>query len=282
MHQHALAPVIRLGHSPGPVIELDPGSVLDLRSVFAGGTDWAPGLEIVDDGDPRIWHSLQGFLFTAGPDHARHPEPFDAGEGHYPLHGSAASHPAQDIRVADDGMSCSARIPVHLAAGGVGLIERQWHVDERGVVHLADRLTNSGSKPFAPMMLYHMNIGGRLFAAETRLEGEMLARGGMPWRFFDDPGGVFCVPAGEGEGWAEVRLGPVPGAGGLTLRVMFDSASLPFLQVWRNQRPGINVFGIEPVSHRWEKRPVLEAAGELTLLQPGDSRAYGLRFSFSA
>lgn len=272
--------MIRLQRSSALAIELDPGSVLDLRGVHAGGVDWAPGLAIVDDGDPRIWHALQGFLFTVGPDHIRHPEPFDAGEGRHPLHGSASGHPATDIVVEADGAACSAVIPMRLVQGGEAVLHRRWEIDEAGVVHLFDRLENSGTRPYPPMMLYHINIGSRLFGPETRLSGAMLDGGGMGWRYGAEPGSVFCMPA-DGAERAEVRLGPVAAAGGRTLCVSFDTATLPHLQIWRKQADGIGVFGIEPCSHRWEKRPVLREAGELTPLQPGESRDYALRFSFS-
>lgn len=271
---------IRLQRTADLWIELDSTSVLDLRSVQAGGVDWAPGLAIVDDGDPRIWHALQGFLFTVGPDHIRHPEPFDAGEGRYPLHGSASGHPACDITVEEGGAACRAVIPMRLAEGGEATLHRRWHIDEAGTVHLSDRLVNSGARAFPPMMLYHINIDSRLFGPETRLDGAMIDGGGLPWRYGREPGSVFCVPASEGPE-AEVRLGPVPAAQGLTLAVSFDTATIPHLQIWRNQAEGIAVFGIEPCSHRWEKRPVLREAGELVALQPGESRDYALRFSFS-
>lgn len=265
----------------GPRIALDPASVLDLRGVWAGGANWAPGLEIVDDGDPRIWHSLQGFLFTAGPEHFRHPEPLPSGDGRYPLHGSLAGHPARNIQL-DQGLSaCSADVPVSLADGGRATLYRRWEIGSDGMVCLSDRLVNTGDQAFAPMLLYHMNIGGRLLDRGTRLAGDMLDGGGFPWDFRDDPGGVFCVAAAaQADGFARISLGPVSAAGDLTLEVAFDSASLPYLQIWRCRREGVNVLGIEPCSHRWEKRAMLEAAGEMPLLLPGETRHYALRFRF--
>lgn len=274
---------IEIGREGGPRIVLDTGSVLDLRSVHAGGTDWAPGLAIVDDGDARIWHSLQGFLFTAGPEHRGHPEPLDNGGGRYPLHGSFASNPAEDVEIGEDGAFCRARVPVALPDGGEACLHREWSIDASGTVHLKDRVENTGSTPFPPMMLYHMNIGTRLFGPETRFEGDMLGDGGIHWDFADEEVSVRCVPAAQSAGQgglAEVRMGPVPGASGMSLVVRFDTASLPQLQFWRNRQPGIHVFGIEPCSHRLEKRPALQAAGEMPVLQPGESRDYGLSFCF--
>lgn len=275
---------IEIGREAGPRVVLDTSSVLDLRSAYAGGVDWAPGLAIVDDGDARIWHSLQGFLFTAGPEHRGHPEPLENGEGRYPLHGSFASNPAVDVEVGEDGASCRARVPVQLPDGGKACLRREWSVDTAGTVHLKDRVENVGNTPFPPMMLYHMNIGTRLFGPETRFEGDMLEGGGIPWDFTDQEVSVSCVPATEAagpDGFAEVRMGPVPGASGMSLIVRFDTKSLPQLQFWRNRQPGIHVFGIEPCSHRLEKRPALQAAGEMPMLQPGESRDYGLSFRFA-
>lgn len=280
---HRMKDEIEIGRACGPRILLDPSSVLDLRSVHAGGVDWAPGRDIVDDGDARIFHSLQGFLFTAGPDHRGHPEPLPGGEGRYPLHGSFAANPARDIAVGADGASCRARVPLILADGSKAALHREWRIDEPGRVHLEDRLENTGMMSFPPMMLYHMNINTRLFGPQTRLSGAMLEEGGLFWDFGSEPVGVRCVPAqptSAEDGFAEVRMGPVPGACGLTLVVRFETAGLPHLQFWRNRQPGIHVFGIEPCSHRLEKRPVLEAAGEMTPLAPGESRRFSLSFAF--
>ncbi len=276
---------IEIARAGGPSVWLDPTSVLDLRSVFAGGADWAPGKDVVDDGDARIFYALEGFLFTAGPDHRGHPEPLDEGEGRYPLHGSFAAHPALDVKISDDGSACSARVPVKLADGGEAVLHREWRIDAAGVVHLNDRLENTGAKAFPPMMLYHMNIGTRLFGPETRFAGRMFEDGGLSWDFDESEVSVRCLPVedvAEADGFATVKMGPVPGASNLTLTVGFDVSTLPQLQFWRNRQPGIHVFGIEPCSHRLEKRPVLKAAGEMDLLQPGEARAYALRFSFSA
>ena len=80
----------------GPKLTLDESSVLDIGACIVEGNNLAPGRAIPDDGDPRIDHSLEGFLFTCGPDHIRHPELMpDSFEGRrYPLHGSLSSHPA--------------------------------------------------------------------------------------------------------------------------------------------------------------------------------------------
>ncbi len=268
----------------GPSLTLDRSSVLDIGACIVGGVDLAPGRAIPDDGDPRIDHSLEGFLFTCGPDHIRHPEPVGEGRGTYPLHGSFSSHPAEilSFETVEGNAEARAVVSVRLADGGSARLERLWRIDgETGEVQLSDRVTNSGEAPFPAMLMYHMNIGARHFDDGVRLSGAMLDGGGFPWTFGADPGGVFCVPAvKEGEPWAEVRLGPIRAIGGKTLRVRFRTDTLPFLQIWRNQQAPANVLGIEPVSHRWEPRSVLAERGELELLAPGEARDYALSFAF--
>ncbi|HEV7436622.1 MAG TPA: DUF4432 family protein [Pseudorhizobium sp.] len=271
----------------GPRLLLDETSVLDIGSCFVGEVDVAPGRAIPDDGDPRIDHSLEGFLFTCGPDHIRHPEPIPGRRDGktYPLHGSFSSHPAELLfwDVQDGGAECRAKVPVKLADDGLALLERHWRINgESGEVCLFDTVTNAGTKPFPAVQMYHMNIGAWLFDSEVKLNGKMLENGSLPWNFGEDPGGVFCVPAATDEsGWAEVNLGPIAAIGGATLKVKFRTDTLPHLQVWRNQHAPAHVLGIEPVSHRWVSRKELAEKGELKPLKPGESIDYALRFSFT-
>jgi hypothetical protein len=270
----------------GPRILLDESSVLDIGGCFVNDIDIAPGRAIPDDGDARIDHSLEGFLFTCGPDHIRHPVPIDGGADgvRYPLHGSFSSHPAEITfwEMQGDDAECHAHIPVVTADGGTALLERHWRIDSAtGEVCLQDRVTNTGPTPMARMHMYHMNIGAWLFDDAVHLSGAMLDGGQMPWNFGPDPGGVVCVPATrDGEVWAEVALGPIAAIGGSTLKVRFKTDTLPYLQIWRNQKAPAHVLGIEPVSHRLASREALAEAGELHWLQPGESAEYALRFAF--
>lgn len=271
----------------GPRLFLDQGSVLDIGSCFVGEVDIAPGRAIPDDGDPRIDHSLEGFLFTCGPDHIRHPEPI-AGRRDgkaYPLHGSFSSHPAEILfwDVQEGSAECRARVAVNLADGGTALLERYWRIDgETGETCLTDRVSNTGTKAFPAVQMYHMNIGAWLFDGDVRLSGEMLENGSLPWNFGEEPGGVFCVPAARRDAdWTEITLGPIAAIGAATLKVRFRTDTLPWLQVWRNQQAPAHVLGIEPVSHRWVSRKELAENGELTDLQPGQSVDYALRFAFA-
>jgi hypothetical protein len=277
--------MMELYAAKGPRLFLDETSVFDIGRMIIEGTDLSPGRAIPDDGDPRIDHSLEGFLFTCGPDHIRHPEPATRQEGRkYPLHGSFSANPAEVISFHNGTLSssASARIMVGLADGGRARLDRHWHIDgATGAVTLSDRVTNVGDKPFAPMLMYHMNTGARHFSNETKVSGAMFEESPISWRFGEGDGHVFCVSAVNEAGVASMALGPIAGAAGKTLHVSFETATLPFLQMWRNESAPANVVGIEPASHDWKPRQVLEETGALDVLAPGAFRNYGLRFLFA-
>ena len=268
----------------GPRLFLDETSVFDIGSIIVGGADLSPKRAIPDDGDPRIDHSLEGFLFTCGPDHIRHPEPLPGGKGRYPLHGSFSASPAEVTAFEVGGLSAfaSATVMTRLADGGLSKLDRRWHIDGvTGVVTLRDRVTNTGQSAFPAMMMYHMNIGGESLGDETRVRGAMIEAESLPWQFGDKDNFVFCVPAGGKDGFASLKLGPIPAAAGLTLNVDFETSTLPYLQMWRNIERPAYIIGIEPVSHDWTSRAELSERGALIPLEPGQSREYGLRFVFA-
>ncbi|NRP70444.1 hypothetical protein ILFOPFJJ_01324 [Ensifer psoraleae] len=267
---------------PGHLL-FDRSSALDIAAFVVDGTDLSPGSAIPSDGDPRIDRALAGFFFTCGPDHIRHPEPVEGQDGRrYPLHGSLAGTPVVRTEMSADATRCEALTAVDLACGGKATVERRWHMSEGGqCVVLEDRVTNIGASAFAPMMMYHMNIGGRLLGQETRVVSPSLESGSLEWRFGEGESAHLCTPAHAEDGWSEVALGPLPGLGGRRLIVRFRVDTLPFLQMWRCQRGGANVISIEPASHRLAKRGELAASGELSLIEPGQSRGYALAFAVS-
>src|SRR4051794_5188481 len=99
-------PITISGGSEGEFqILLDRQSALDIGAFVVDGVDISPGIAIPSDGDRRIDHALQGFLFTCGPDHIRHPEPIEGDtEGLlFPLHGSLCATPVGRTAMAETG-----------------------------------------------------------------------------------------------------------------------------------------------------------------------------------
>jgi hypothetical protein len=207
-------------------ILLDRQSALDIGAFTVDGVDLSPGTAIPSDGDRRIDHALQGFFFTCGPDHIRHPEPIvESGQGPmFPLHGSLCGSAVgrSEMSIAGEPAGCLADTEVQLADGGCALVSRRWTVNaETAEVMLFDRVTNTGGKPFAPMLMYHMNIGGWLLGDDTHIAGTMFSEEKRPWRFGEGESAHFCVPATETTdgGWAQVALGPFEPLSGRSLIV---------------------------------------------------------------
>lgn len=269
-----------------PVLFMDERSMFDIGACFVRGVDVAPGTAIPSDGDARIDHSLEGFLFTGGPDHIRHPEVIDPSDPSrkFPLHGSYAGHRASITHIEHSGndLYIEAEVPIFRADGVTNLLERQYHLDgSSGAVTLRDVIINTSQQPVPIFHLYHFNLAGSLLDEDVQLNGDMLDGGSLPWRFGAEPGGVFCLPAdSDGYDWAHVRLGPIKALQGRSLTISFRTDTLPHLQIWRNQNAPANVISIEPVSHRWVSRSQLADDGELDILQPGESRSFELRFAF--
>ena len=264
---------------------LDRQSALDIGAFVVDGVDLSPGTAIPSDGDRRIDHALQGFFFTCGPDHIRHPEPVEGSDDGniFPLHGSLCGTPVEQSQMSapDAPPGCSAQTEVLLANGGKARISRRWAVNaDTAEVTLCDRVTNIADTPFAPMLMYHINIGGWLAGEETRICGTMFADEKRAWRFGEGESAHFCLPAAPGaeDGWAHVALGPFEALAGRSLAVRFSTGTLPFLQMWRCQRSTADVISIEPVSHRLAKPTELAAADEMPMLEPGKTVEYALAF----
>ncbi|MBL8590743.1 MAG: DUF4432 family protein, partial [Methylobacteriaceae bacterium] len=97
--------------------------------------------------------------------------------------------------------------------------------------------------------------------------------GGAPARHVD------CVPAPAGP---DRRAAARIAGGAASVEIAFDPAALPHVQSWRRTEPGLNVFSIEPITHRLAPRAELEQSGEMRLLAPGESVAIACDLSFSA
>lgn len=158
--------MIEFAAASGPRLMLDETSVLDIGGCIVNGVDIAPKRAIPDDGDSQIDHSLEGFLFTCGPDHIRHRQPIpgrDDGKV-YPLHGSASGHAAKVLwtKFENGNAECRADIDITTVEGLPQRIERLWRIDgATGEVRLEDRVVNTSDRTVPTFLMYHMNTGGK-------------------------------------------------------------------------------------------------------------------------
>lgn len=220
------------------------------------------------DSERRFSTAFGGFLNTCGFDHIRQPA-----EGR-PLHGSAPFTPARLVTYGED---WEAMTPVLFCAGeavcwahgGLGYRFRR-RIEAPiggGSLSLRDRVTVIGAEPAPVMALYHFNLGYPMIGEKgtIALDGNDLAgplsvpeAAAMPASLHPTTGAQACC---------EVR--------GMAATILFnwDTAELPWLQLWRDLRPGTAVASVEPCTtgRREDGRNLTSP-----LLAPGESRSFAL------
>lgn len=194
-----------------------------------------------------------GALVTCGLSHIRQPA------GGQPLHGRLPFTPARITLCRERGglLEVEAEIVEARLGGPVMVLRRRIEAEAGGaVLRLRDEVENAGPAPAPFAILYHLNFGWPLVAPglSATLDGAPLEIAHAP----GDPDArpvVACVPASGGT----ARLASPEG---IAVSVTFDAATLPFLQLWHDLRPGVGVLALEPVSTPRDMPPPLLAPGE--------------------
>jgi hypothetical protein len=156
-----------------------------------------------------------------------------------------------------------------------------------------DRVQNFGRRPAPFTILYHINAGFPLLAADSELESSSVsvepydpasARLQEVRRFAppdaDLPGMGLdylhtMAPDADGRAWAALLnrgLRPRGGPAGLGLYLAFRADTLPYLSEWRMLAEGEYVVGLEPANTKVLNRAVLRREGRLPVLEPGETR----------
>jgi hypothetical protein len=242
-----------------------------------------------------------GLLTTCGMEHALFMAEDTAEHYHYPpkqterfgLHGRVSYLPARlaGYGACWDGDECTLWAEadiVQAAVFGENLILRRRVEakvgEDRLTIH--DEVTNSGWAPTPHMYLYHINIGFPALddGAEMLISASNpTPRGDHPvegYRRFHGPIAGYTEQVTEHDIHAEPD-GSVPVAianrgAGFGAYEVFNRNQLPRHFIWRMLGQGTYVVGIEPCTNRTSGRLPAREAGELIVLQPGESRAYDL------
>lgn len=226
----------------------------------------APGLHDAEaDGGTGIGRSLSGFLVTCGLAHSRQPA------GGAPLHGRLPLTPA---RLFASGVDWDAVPPLLFAEGEVveahldgpafRLRRRIEAAMGGGLVSLRDRVEDVTPEPRPLHLLYHLNLG-----YPTVCEGVAMTLNGEPMA---EAPGIECRSSGPGERFAAVLDAP-----GCALRIEGCAAALPYVQTWRDPRPGRGILAIEPATS--DRAPDgTSRAGPI--LAPGEAWRGGLDITF--
>lgn len=224
------------------------------------------------DGGRGFGRGFSGFLVTCGLEHARQPR-----DGN-PLHGRLPFTPARVIAAGEDWerglLFCEGEVVQAMHGGEVLKLRRRIEARIGGTaLWISDRVENSGPNTQAHSILYHFNLGYPAVQDGTTVElGETRVSG--PVRFaMSEAGRARCHAGGAGE--AVLRTGT--GGDALTVTFGFDTATLPFLQLWEDLRPHVGVVSIEPVATGLSADGVPDAP---IMLAPGERRSYSLSIGF--
>jgi hypothetical protein len=163
---------------------------------------------------------------------------------------------------------------------------------------IRDVVENAGFDPVPHMLLYHFNFGFPLLDAQTQIyfppatviprEPEVPIEGLGDWH----PPQAGCqervyyhenlFPGADGIAAVTVRNPHFPSTGRpLTVRLAWETGTLPVLVQWKMPGEGTHVLGIEPANCHVEGRASERARGSLVMLAPGQAVEYNLELSFS-
>ncbi len=258
--------------------------------------------------DPSANHGLEwlrtfggGLMTTCGLSHVGSPESDVSGTRG--LHGLVSNLPAEltlveqpDPALGTTRMALSGVIR-ESSVFGPHLELRRTISSELGLaeIRVDDQVINRGNQTVPHMLLYHCNLGYPLVdeGAELIWNGETRSRGRAQddVLFGGDHDYRHCPPplashAGTGEACGFIRpaadtsgrcrTGIRNRALGLDLQIEFDPAQLPCLTNWQHWGLGEYVTGLEPGTHYPVGQGAARQAGELIMLEPGESRSYSL------
>ena len=240
------------------------------------------GLDVAEawlDGIQLAWLSGAGFAgseWGGGLVTTRGLQNVGAPSEGFPLHGRYHERRAEVLE--QRGGLVRARVE-----DGPFVLEREVRLGN-GSLRIRDMTKNVGDTPEPAPLLYHVNIGGPLWApggevgvaelAETVPRDEAARAGLASWS--EPP-----EPDESPERVFEHRFRPVGGTGsarvrnahtGFELRLTWGAEALPRLHQWVDPRPGYYGFALEPANCSVRGRAADRAAGTLPLLEPGATR----------
>lgn len=211
--------------------------------------------------------ALSGFLMTGGLTHIRQPA---NGE---PLHGRLPFTPARVLACSEDWAAeclyCESEVR-QVRYGHESLVmRRRIEVPLLGSeLRITDTVTNEAREPISPELLYHFNLGYPAIGPGTSVtldSEEVVAPLEMPAPGAPTP--AYCIAGGSA---LTVKTPRSKGAFEVTFRAA--TAALPALQFWRDLRPGIGLFCVEPCTS--------PPGSHSAKLEPGEARTFHVVVSF--
>lgn len=241
----------------------------------------------------RSWAG--GLLTTAGLLNVGTP---DSGHG---LHGRASSLAAEDLKLErlwqdDEYILSVGGVMRHTMAFGEKLEVRRTISTAYGknIIKVSDTVENQGFAPAPLMMLYHCNFGyptvdenGYLEAVEHKLEpkDEAAAAGIDSWNKLSAPIHDYAeevffhtIPA-DADGLSRISI--VNPDARLRVTMAYNSATLPYLNQWKQMGEGEYVIGLEPGNCVPIGQSGNAARGDLKMIEPGETVKFDFQIEIS-
>jgi Domain of unknown function (DUF4432) len=168
---------------------------------------------------------------------------------------------------------------------------------------IEDEVENLSFEPAPHMLLYHFNFGFPLMSEDTQItfpSGKVSAREATtkieeldtwPSPQAAYPERVYYHEDLEvdQDGYTEVLIhnshfpfANLPAGGPVTVRIKWDTHSLPYLIQWKMPSMGMHVLGIEPANCHVEGRAAERERGTLVMIDAGQTLRYRLSFSIDS
>ena len=235
-----------------------------------------------------------GLLTTCGLQSTGAPSTVDG--VHYPLHGSIAHIPVEATSwnvVEEQGrlvIEITGRSVEAALGHGCLSLERTIRACTRcPELEVLDVVTNEGFQTSGHMFRHHFNLGYPLVDQDAAIttnaqpfatrDGQAVPR--FPWILDDlmegrNPMGESVVYCRCDQAETTTRI---QNPGGAWVEISHPSQTWPYLVLWRDPRPGVNVFGIEPSMSLDGGRAEAEQMGTITWLEPHQSVEYRSKIS---
>jgi hypothetical protein len=292
---------VRVISGGGLEVELHPDRCLDIGQVTVDGIPvaWIEAggargpAELPADGESwlRAWGG--GMLTTCGLDSYGAPCT-DEGRD-FGLHGRVSGIACSSLSTRTEGGSLivEGQVRQSVVGGETLVLQRRIEVEIGGTsLTVSDVVTNESAHPSVHMILYHANFGWPLVEDGSTLSlpsagvtprDEASAPGAATWSRIQGPH-VLHTPEVLLHDLREEQPVTVRVENpriGLAMQLEFDRDQLPWLCQWNLFAERTYVLGLEPMNTRTvTSRADARAADALSILAPGESAAYRLRFSF--
>ena len=159
---------------------------------------------------------------------------------------------------------------------------------ERDILRIHDTVTNQSYETQPVMLIYHINFGypildagAKVYFSASKIESrtEFAEQGIAKYNEMEEPGcgrDEQCYYHTEwpenGEAFAMLHNEKL----GIAAIIRFDPKTMPLMCQWKCMRAGEYALGLEPTTSGVVNRSEARKLGNLTYLEPGESREYNI------